>query len=292
MELYQDLKQGERGAWISIIAYIALSALKLIAAYLTNSAALMADGLNNATDIVASLAVLIGLKISRKPPDQDHPYGHFRAETISALIASFIMAVIGIDVVRKAIMSLMNPAQAIPDLMAAWVSIASAAVMYGVYRYNLALAKKINNRALMAAAQDNRSDALVSIGAFLGIIGSQFGLAWMDSLTAGVVGIIICKTAWGIFHDASHTLTDGFDNPENLAKYKQTIQKIHGVKHIADLKARIHGNRIFLDVTIHVDPDLSIKEGHDIADKIELKMRRKHHIHQLHIHIEPASLKS
>ena len=95
MESYSYLKKGEQGAWLSIIVYALLSVVKLIIGYIGGSDALMADGLNNTTDIIASIAVLVGLKISRKPPDHNHPYGHLRAESISSLIAAFIMLAVG-----------------------------------------------------------------------------------------------------------------------------------------------------------------------------------------------------
>lgn len=108
MDRYQQLKKGELGAWISIIAYMVLSLIKLLIGYSYNSEALRADGLNNSTDIVASIAILIGLRISQKPADKDHPYGHFRAETIASLIASFIMMVVGLQVLLDAGLSIIN----------------------------------------------------------------------------------------------------------------------------------------------------------------------------------------
>jgi cation diffusion facilitator family transporter len=195
---YADIKQGEKGAWLSIIAYICLSALKLSIGYFTNSEALSADGLNNATDIIASIAVLVGLKISRKPPDKGHRYGHYRAETVAALIASFIMFAVGLQVLYQSVMKFRAPAIESPDMIAAWTAVFCAIVMYFVYQYNIRLAKKINSNAMMAAAQDNRSDAFVSIGAFIGIVGSQFGLPWLDPLTALLVfpGFFSCTYGW------------------------------------------------------------------------------------------------
>lgn len=108
MNAYDNIKQGERGAWISIAAYLVLSSFKIFCGYLFASSALLADGFNNLTDIVASLAVLIGLRISQKPPDSDHAYGHLRAETIAALVASFIMAVVGIQVLVEAVRSFLK----------------------------------------------------------------------------------------------------------------------------------------------------------------------------------------
>lgn len=108
MNIYDDIRKGERGAWVSIAAYLILSAFKLVSGYLFASSALVADGFNNVTDIIASLAVLVGLRISRKPPDSDHAYGHFRAETVAALLSSFIMAMVGIQVLFDAARSLFS----------------------------------------------------------------------------------------------------------------------------------------------------------------------------------------
>ncbi|GAB3060702.1 cation diffusion facilitator family transporter [Virgibacillus ainsalahensis] len=286
MDRADNLKMGEKGAWLSIIAYIVLAAAKLITSYIGNSDALRADGLNNATDIIASIAVLIGLKISRKPPDEDHHYGHYRAETIATLFAAFIMMFVGVQVVFDTIQKLFTGAEARPDMLTAWVALSGAVVMFAVYAYNLKLSRKIQSSALYAAAQDNRSDALVSIGAFIGIIGAQLGLFWLDPLAGLIVGIIICKTAWDIFKDATHTLTDGFDE-KKIKKIRSSIAKVPEVKEVVDVKGRIVGNQEFIELTILVDPALNVRESHDITERIENYLAEKHDIMYAHIHIEP-----
>lgn len=283
---YDEIKQGEKGAWVSITAYLALSALKLGAGYWFISGALVADGYNNLTDIVASVAVLIGLRISQKPPDKDHPYGHFRAETIAALVASFIMATVGIQVLITAVQSIFEADQATPNLITAWVALFSAACMGAVYVYNSRLARKINNHALFAAAKDNLSDAMVSVGAAVGIIGAQFGMPWLDPAAAIAVGLVICKTAWSIFYSSTHALTDGFDEKE-LKTLRSTIAKTKGVMMIKDIKARIHGSNVLVDVIIQVDPELTLIESHQICDDIERRLGRKHNIMSVHVHVEP-----
>ncbi|WP_428911013.1 cation diffusion facilitator family transporter [Niallia sp. Krafla_26] len=285
-QAYLDLKRGERGAIISIVAYICLSILKLTVGILSGSEALKADGLNNATDIISSVAVLIGLKLSQRPADHDHPYGHWKAENIASLIASFIMMVVGIQVIIDAITNIFNGVHKTPDIISVWTSLFCAVVMYFVYRYNKALATEINSQSVMAAAKDNLSDAWVSIGAAVGIIGSQFQLPWIDPLAALIVGFIICKTAWDIFHDATHTLTDGFDEKE-IKTYEETIQNIYGVKGIKDIKARNYGNNVVVDVVILVNSDLDIKSAHDIATKVEDKLIKDNKVYDVHVHVEP-----
>ncbi|MGG1880480.1 cation diffusion facilitator family transporter [Paenibacillus cisolokensis] len=288
MNAYDNIKKGERGAWVSIAAYLVLSVSKLVSGYMFASSALLADGFNNLTDIVASAAVLIGLRISQKPPDSDHAYGHMRAETVAALIASFIMAVVGIQVLVEGFRSFFTGGKGTPDLMSAAVAAVCALAMLGVYRYNRNLARQIDSQALMAAAKDNLSDALVSVGAAVGIIGSQFGYPWLDTLAAIAVGIIICRTAWEIFKDSTHSLTDGFDE-NRLSDLKESIARTPGVEGIKDMKARIHGNHVLVDVVIEVDPELSVREGHHISDLIEEKMEKLHNIMSVHIHVEPRA---
>ncbi|QYR23972.1 cation diffusion facilitator family transporter [Paenibacillus sp. sptzw28] len=289
MDQYQEIRQGEKGAWVSIGAYIVLSGCKLAAGYGFASAALVADGFNNLTDIIASTAVLIGLRISQKPPDEDHPYGHFRAETIAALIASFIMATVGLQVLISAVQSLFAGDRAAPGLLSVWVALGSAVAMAGVYLYNRRLAKRINNHALMAAAKDNLSDALVSVGAAVGIIGARLGMPWLDPVAALAVGLIICKTAWEIFYSSTHALTDGF-NQKDLRSLRGTIEHTKGVRSIKDIKARVHGSNVLIDVVVQVDPNLSLVESHRISDEIERRMERKHNIMSVHVHVEPLGL--
>jgi cation diffusion facilitator family transporter len=279
-------EHAEKGAWLSIAAYIGLSIFKLMVGTIANSEALRADGFNNLTDIIASVAVLIGLKISKKPRDENHPYGHSRAENIASLVASFIMIVIGIQVLFEAAYSIFYVKETAPDLLAAWVAVAGAIIMFGIYMYNRRLAARLKSHALKAVAKDNLSDALVSIGAVVGIVGAQFDLRWLDPLAALIVGIIICKTAVEIFKEASHLLTDGFEE-EKLMEYKEAIESVSGVNRVADLRARMQGNHVLIDVTVKVDPSLSVVKSHFIADEIEEKMKKKYKIHTTFVHIEP-----
>ena len=285
-QAYLDLKRGERGAIISIIAYICLSILKLVVGYLADSEALKADGLNNATDIISSIAVLIGLKLSQRPADDDHPYGHWKAENVASLVASFIMMVVGIQVVTNAVVSIFQGINETPDILSAWVGIFCALIMYLVYRYNKKLASEINSQSVMAAAKDNLSDAWVSIGTTVGIIGSQFNLPWIDPLAALIVGFLICKTAWDIFREATHFLTDGFDENE-IKSYKETIQGTYGVKGIKDIKARNYGNNVVVDIVILVNSNLDVKSAHDIATLVEDELIKENHVYDVHVHVEP-----
>ncbi|GAJ59060.1 hypothetical protein B23_2284 [Geobacillus thermoleovorans B23] len=287
-----DRKQGaEAGALLSIFVYLLLSTGKLLAGAVFGSDAVEADGWNNLSDIIASSAVYIGMKIAKKPRDCNHPYGHSRAENISSLLAAFLMMSIGIDVITSGIRSLFGKEKATaPDVLAAVVALASAAVMIGVYAINRRLARRTNSMALAAVAKDNLSDALVSIGAAIGIAGARLGWPWLDPLAALVIGAMIGKTAWEVFMETAHTLTDGFDE-QQLAVYKDEIAAVSGVRDVADIKARMLGNDIVLEVTIRVDSHLTVAKSHEIADEVERLMRNRHNIRATHVHVEPEAVR-
>ena len=287
MELYTNLRKGEKGAWISIGAYVFLSAIKLGFGYAGSSEALKADGLNNLTDIIASVAVLVGLRISQKPPDENHHYGHLRAETIASLLASFIMAVIGLQVLLGSVQNFFVPVEATPSLFTAGVAFFSAVVMYFVYRFNIKLSKEIKSSAVRAAAYDNRSDALVSIGAGIGIIGAVFGAPILDVITAFIVGLIIIKTAMDIFKEAVWTLTDGF-NEDEVETMSVLVRKVPGVRELRDFKGRNHGNVMFIDLTIAVNPSLNVVQSHWITEEIERKIHKVKPHCVILVHIEPV----
>lgn len=286
MELYTNLRAGEKGAWLSIGTYIILSAAKLIMGYVGDSEALRADGLNNSTDIISSIAVLIGLKISQRPPDKNHQYGHLRAETVASLVASFIMMAVGLEVIFNSFMNIFTPVRETPSTLTIYVALGCALVMYIVYRYNLALAKKINSSALKAAAFDNRSDALVSVGTAIGIVAAIIGFPILDTITALIIGIIIIKTAVEIFWESVQMLTDAFDT-EEIETLSVLIKNVDGVINLMDIKGRMHGNATFIEVTVTVNPYLNVWESHHITEKIEETVKKFDKNCTVLVHIEP-----
>ena len=286
MEVYTNLRKGEKGAWISIGAYIFLSAIKLAFGFAGSSEALKADGLNNLTDIIASVAVLVGLRISQKPPAclSRRPISHSSKSPPD--VASFVMAVIGLQVLIDAVRGFFEPAESIPSLYTAGIAFFSAIVMYAVYRYNMKLGNEIKSAAVRAAAHDNRSDALVSIGAGIGIIGAVFGAPILDVITAFIVGLLIIKTAIDIFKEAVWTLTDGFLEDE-VETMSVLVRKVPGVGILRDFKGRNHGNVMFIDLTIAVDPSLNVVESHWITEEIERKIHKIKPNCVILVHIEP-----
>lgn len=279
-------KQLDNAAFLSVVSYLVLATIKVLVSFYTDSSALLADGLNNVTDIGATLAVLIGIRIARKPRDLDHPYGHSRAEQIATLIAAFIMVSVGLQVMIENIRLLIDGEFETPSKLAAIVAFASGIFMIGIYLYNNKIAKKTKSKGLEAAAKDNLSDALVSFGTTIGVLGASFGFPIIDPIVAIIVGGIICKTAWEIFYEATHLLTDGFD-PDEMLLFTETVDKVPGVYKVVDLRARMYGNTTIADVVIEVDGGIDVSKSHGITDQIEMILHEQHGIQYTHIHVEP-----
>ncbi|MGX7058844.1 cation diffusion facilitator family transporter [Vagococcus humatus] len=286
-ERYRELRIAEKGALISIFAYILIATLKLSVGKWANSEALQADGLNNFTDILASIAVLIGLRLARRPADAEHRYGHWKVENVASMITSFIMVLVGLQVFATSIQTMLHGREDNPDAIAGLVGIVSAIIMYGVYTYNNKLAHSVKSGALKAAAKDNLSDALTSIGTSIAVFASFFHLYWLDNLAAIVIGIIIIKTGFEIFQESAFSLSDGFPD-EDLLAYKQDVLKIPGVKGVKSIRGRSYGAMTFIDIVVYMDAYLSVKESHSITEEIEQLLQDSYQVFDTDVHVEPC----
>lgn len=280
---------GQSGAWLSLSAYLLLAAVKLAVGVWAQSRGLTADGINNVTDVLASVAVLVGLRTAGRPADDDHPYGHHKAETVAAIIVAAIMALVGMNLLVSAIQSILAPAAAPPEPAAGWVAAGAAAVMWSVYTYNLRLARRTGSGAVRAAAYDNRSDALVSVAALVGIAGARIGWNWADPAAAAAVSLSIMYTAWHIGAPAAHALTDGFDQRRTRDLIAR-VGRVKGVQSVTDLRARNMGLAVAVDVTIRVKPTLNVVDAHAVADRVEDALRRDPDVEQVQVHVEPDDL--
>ena len=285
MSQSENLKIAQRGAYLSLVVYIILSIAKYVTGYIYQSAAVRADALNNMTDIIVSIAVIVGLKISIKPADKNHQYGHLKSENISTLLVSFIIMFVGIQVVTENAPRLITQDRHVPNVITIIVSVVSGVIMLGVFYVNHRLAKKTNSSSLRSAAKDNLSDSLVSIGTAIGLIFTQIGFPIVDIILATLLGLLIIYTGFGIFKESIFTLSDGF-NERDLEDYRNDILEVKDVIDVNNIKGRYHGSSIFLDVTIVVQPDLSLYEAHQICDRVENHLHGKG-ISSVYVHPEP-----
>ncbi|MCS4676421.1 cation diffusion facilitator family transporter [Staphylococcus aureus] len=284
----ENLKLAQRGAYLSLIVYIILSIVKYVTGFVFNSAAVRADALNNMTDIIVSLAVIIGLKISIKPADRNHPYGHLKSENISSLLVSFVIMFVGIQVVIQNAPRLFKEDDVVPNAITIIVSLISGLVMLIVFAVNQRLAKRTKSSSLNSAAKDNLSDSLVSIGTAIGLIFTQIGFPIVDIILATLLGLLIVYTGFGIFKEAIFMLSDGFNETE-LEAYRNDILEVDEVQLVKSIKGRYHGSSVFIDVTIVVDANLSLVEAHQICDNVEHHLHKKG-ISSVYVHPEPDHL--
>ncbi|WP_086097149.1 cation diffusion facilitator family transporter [Staphylococcus aureus] len=284
----ENLKLAQRGAYLSLIVYIILSIVKYVTGFVFNSAAVRADALNNMTDIIVSLAVIIGLKISIKPADRNHPYGHLKSENISSLLVSFVIMFVGIQVVIQNAPRLFKEDDVVPNAITIIVSLISGLVMLIVFAVNQRLAKRTKSSSLNSAAKDNLSDSLVSIGTAIGLIFTQIGFPIVDIILATLLGLLIVYTGFGIFKEAIFMLSDGFNETE-LEAYRNDILEVDEVQEVKSIKGRYNGSSVFIDVTIVVDANLSLVEAHQICDNVEHHLHKKG-ISSVYVHPEPDHL--
>lgn len=285
----QNLKLAERGAILSIVAYILLSGIKLTAGNLFHSDALTADAFNNISDIVSNIAVLIGLRMAQKPADTDHKFGHWKIEDLASLITSFIMFMVGLQVLYSTIQKLINNEITQVDMVAALVGLLSAVIMIGVYQYNKHLAKQVKSKALEATAKDNLSDAITSVGTSIAIFAAAFNLPIIDKIAAIIITFFILKTAYEIFMESFFSLSDGF-NEELLDRYEADILKLPKIVSVKSQRGRTYGSNIYLDIVLEMNPDLSVYESHAITEQVEELLKLKHGVFDVDIHVEPSEI--
>ena len=287
-ERYKDLKLAEQGARLSMVAYVTLSFAKLFIGNAFGSAALSADGLNNFTDVISTVAIMIGLRIARRPADEDHPYGHWKAETIASLATSLLMLLVGLQVLFSSFSKLTSGEFTTPDVLSGITALIAGVIMIGVYIFNNRLANRINSLGLAASAKDNLSDALTSFATAIAIFGSIFGLYWLDGVMAVFVGIVIIKTAIDIFRESAFSLSDGFET-NHLAEYRQAILDIPDVQQVTSIAARSYAANVYVDVTILLDAELTVLRSHEITEAVEDCLRTVFNVFETDVHVEPLT---
>lgn len=283
----KHVKLAEKGTLISICIYTLIASLKLLIGHLFQSNAMSADGWNNFTDVLSSVVIFIGIFIAKQPADNEHQYGHWKIENIASLMSAFIMFFIGLQVLFSAISSLVNQQQLQPELSLIITGFIASTLMFITYFYNKTLATKIHSKSLLAVAKNNLSDALTSfITATSILLNYLLKLPVLDSIMALIVAIIILHTGFDIFKEHVFILSDGF-NKEELHPIRETILSHQEIKAIRLLKARNYGSTIYVDVTVLMDPTLTVLQSHQVTEDIELELQQKFNVKYTDVHVEP-----
>lgn len=256
----------------SIIINVFLSVAKMVAGIVGHSSAMISDGVHSASDVFSTIVVMIGVKISNRESDKNHQYGHERLESVASLLLAVILAATGLGIGYKGIQTIISGTEGVglvvPTMMPLIAAIVSIIVKEAMYWYTLHAAKIINSGALKADAWHHRSDALSSIGSFIGILGAKLGYPILDPIASVIICVFILKAAFDICRDAIGKMTDEACDERMVEDIKGVVKRQPGVIGLDDIKTRVFGNKAYVDIEISVDGDMKLREAHQIAEQV------------------------
>lgn len=260
-----------RVSWNTILVNVLLSVFKLFAGVFAHSAAMVSDAVHSASDVLSTIIVMVGIKLAGRESDRGHPYGHERLECVAALLLACILfatgAGIGFGGIQK-IAAGNYGALTVPGALALIAAAVSIVVKEGMYWYTRAAAKKVGSGALMASAWHHRSDALSSVGSFAGILGARMGFPVLDAVASVVISVFIIKAAYDIFMDSAGKMTDQACDDTTVEKLRAVVLEHDGVLCIDQIKTRLFGNRVYVDIEISADGEASLHDAHETAQKV------------------------
>ena len=289
-----DPKQHEKVAvgvsTVTIVINLTLAGFKFLAGFLAHSGAMISDAVHSASDVLATLIVILGVKLAGRDADRSHPYGHERLECVAALILAVILGTTGLGIGWSGIRKITGSGElAVPGLLALIAAVVSIVVKEAMFWYTWLAAKRINSSALKAEAWHHRSDALSSVGSFAGILGARLGFPALDPVASVVICLFILKAAWDILADALGKMTDHACPPAMEQEMADVILAQPGVLGLDTLNTRLFGDRVYVDVEIQADGDLPLKVTHATAqavhDTLECQFPQVKHCM---VHVNPA----
>lgn len=265
MERDEKFKLGEKWALIGVYGNVLLTVVKALAGVLAGSSAMVADAIHSASDIFASIVVFFSLKIAKRPPDEGHPYGHGKAEAISTSVVSVLLIGAGIQIIWSSITTIINNTAHTPGVLALYAAVISIVVKEAMFQYTYRVGKKINSPSTMANAWHHRSDAYSSVAALIGIGGARLGYPILDPVAGAVVALFIIKVGIEIMKDAIRQIMDTVSEQDIIDRIKEVVMKVDGIVNVKRIRARQSGPYIIVDLNIYVDPNLNIKDAHEIS---------------------------
>ncbi len=263
---------------ISIIINIVLTLFKLFAGVFSNSSAMVSDAVHSASDVLSTVIVIIGAKIAQKDSDKEHPYGHERMECVAAIILSAILFFTGLVIGYAGLIKIINGdygSLLIPGILSLIAAVVSIVCKEAMYHVTMHVAKRVNSSALKADAWHHRSDALSSIGSFIGIFAARLGFPILDSVASVIICLFILKAAIDIFRDAISKMTDQSCDEETVKKMSEEIFAQDGVLRIDQLRTRLFGDKIYVDIEISTDGNSTLFESHEIAQRVHDAIEEK-----------------
>ncbi len=280
--------------WISLISNVFLTAIKIIVGIAWNSQVLIADGVHNAGDVVATVAALSSAKVAKKPKDQDHPYGHGRAEVIGSAMVAIVMLVAALYIAFHSVESFFHPA-AEASYVALGAAVVSLVWKQWLYLYCIRLGRKENSKSLIATAYDHLADVYASVAAVAGIgvalVGEAYGiglLGYGDAAAGIIVAYFVLRLAYHMGREAIDILMDKTVEPDKLRQFEHLVRSVPEVKRVDGIRAREHGHYVIVDVRVGVPAHLNVQQGHDVSRKIKGAIMQEHdNVEEVLVHLNP-----
>ena len=275
---------------ISMATNVILTVAKFAAGVIAHSGAMISDAVHSASDIFSGLIVLIGVRISSRAPDEKHPYGHDRFECVAALLLSGILALVGGTIGVNAVKDIIGGGvQETPGILALVAAVVSIVTKESLFWYTRGYAKKYRSTALHAEAWHQRSDALSSIGALIGIAGARMGVPVMEPIASLIIALFILRVAVRIFRDAIDQMVDKSASEETETAFRTTALEQPGVMGVELLRTRMFGNRVYVDLEIAVDPEMKLAAAHEIAERVHDAIEQTYpDVKHIMVHVNPA----
>jgi cation diffusion facilitator family transporter len=258
---------------VGAVVNVGLAASKVAGGIVGQSQALIADGVHSLSDLASDVLVLLAARFGSREADHNHPYGHERIETLATLGVGLILIVSGAAFLFDSVSRLLEPARQLsPGWLALGLALLSVLIKEGLYHYTARVARRTDSALLLANAWHHRSDALSSVVVIIGVAGAMMGMRWLDSVAAAIVGVMLGWVGWSLLGSAATELVDtGLSNRE-LKALSKTIDGVEDVRSHDQLRSRRMGGRIFVDVRIHVDPDLSVAQAEVVSRRVAERM--------------------
>lgn len=286
-----DKNIAMRVSTVSIVINCLLSLFKLAAGILAGSGAMISDAVHSASDVFSTIVVMAGVMAANKKSDKEHPYGHERMECVASILLAAVLFITGIGIGLSAVEKIMKGTSGtllIPGKLALEAAVVSIVVKEWMYWYTRAAAKRINSGALMADAWHHRSDSLSSIGAFVGIFGARMGFPVLDPAASLVICVFIGKAAADIFRDAMDKMVDKSCDDKLVAKMTETALKEEGVCRVDEIRTRMFGSKIYVDIEIAADSRLDLKDAHQIAENVHCAIETEFlQVKHCMVHVNP-----
>lgn len=285
-------KVADRVSAVSIMGNLILSVCKLIAGIAAHSNAMVSDAVHSASDVFSTIVVIIGIRLSAKEADKEHPYGHERLECVAAMILAMILFMTGLGIGLEALKNILSghyDELQVPGILALAAAVASIACKEAMFWYTKVNAVRIDSSALLADAWHHRSDAFSSVGALIGIAGARLGFPVMDSVASLVIFVFILKAAYDIFKDAVDKLVDRACDEETERRIRERVLRNGEVQGVDSLHTRVFGSKIYVDIEIAVDGSYPLRRSHEIAEEVHADIEKNFpKVKHIMVHVNSA----